>query len=89
MAHLQSVLYWQAAAWATNGKKPLAQSQNINETYDKNADTYTINYDGTDFTGVKEDGETLQNGWNDDIYTYQLRASFRVPKGYDDTVFSD
>lgn len=61
---------------------------NYDETYDKNADTYTINYNGTDFTEVKLDGERLQNGWNGDVYTYQLRAFSRVPKGYDGSVMT-
>lgn len=73
-----------------SGFTPLSTDyyHNYSDTYNKNADTYTINYNGTDFTEVKEDGETLQNGWNGDIYTYQLRASFRVPKGYDGIVLT-
>lgn len=73
-----------------SGFTPLSDDyyHNYSETYNENADTYTINYNGTDFAEVKEDGETLQNGWNNDIYTYQMRAFFRVPKGYDGIVLT-
>lgn len=51
-----------------------------------NTDTYTLNYNGIDYTDAKCEKEELQVGWNDDIYTCQVRYFFRVPKGYDGTV---
>lgn len=59
---------------------------NTDDTYDAKADTYTINYNGIDYTDVKHGSEVLQSGWNDDTFTYQARLFFRVPTGYDGIV---
>lgn len=55
-------------------------------TYNESTDTYTMNYNGEDYTDVKFDGDILQNDWNGDIYTFQGRLLCRVPKGYDGLV---
>lgn len=66
-------------------------SDDYYNSYDSTDDTYdenTINYNGTDYTDVKTESEVLQNGWTDDIFTYQDRIYFRVPKGYDGKVIT-
>lgn len=70
-----------------SGFTPL--SDDYYKCYDSTDDTYnenTLNYNGTDYSDCKTESEVLQNGWNDDIYTYQTRLFFRVPKGYDGKV---
>lgn len=59
----------------------------IASTYNESTDTYTLNYNGADYTDVKVDRE-WQSDWNenDDILTIQARFSYRVPKGYDGIV---
>ncbi|MCM1221134.1 MAG: hypothetical protein NC548_42295 [Lachnospiraceae bacterium] len=56
------------------------------DTYNEDTDTYTLNYNGIDYSDVKDDSEVLQGGWNGDIFTYQVRLFFRVPIGYDGKV---
>lgn len=58
----------------------------INNTYNESTDTFTLSYNGEDYTDVKFDGEILQNDWNDDIFTAKVRWFCRVPKGYDGIV---
>ncbi len=55
-------------------------------TYNESTDTYTLNYNGADYTDVKFDFEALQNDWNGDILSLQMRYWCRVPKGYDGLV---
>lgn len=59
---------------------------NFADTYNENTDTYTLNYNGADYTDVKSDDEILRSEWNGDIYTFQGRFLRRVPKGYDGLV---
>lgn len=70
-----------------SGFTPL--SDDYYKCYDSTDDTYnenTLNYNGTDYNDCKTESEVLQNDWNDNIYTYQTRLFFRVPKGYDGKV---
>ncbi|MBD5476550.1 MAG: hypothetical protein HDR17_11320 [Lachnospiraceae bacterium] len=71
-----------------SGFSPLSDDyyNSIDDTYDENTDTYTLNYNGTDYSDVKQESEVLQSGWNDDVFTYKVRFFFRVPKGYDGVV---
>ncbi len=57
-------------------------SDSTDDTYNEN----TLNYNGTDYNDCKTESEVLQDGWNDDIFTRQIRVFFRVPKGYDGKV---
>ncbi len=56
------------------------------DNYDEKTDTYTVNYNGIEYSGVQYDNEDLQDGWVDDIFTYKSRNFYRVPKGYDGLV---
>lgn len=58
----------------------------FDNTYNESSDTYTLNYNGTDYADVKVVADILQSGWNNDIYTYQSRLTLCVPKGYDGLV---
>lgn len=71
-----------------SGFSPLSDDyyNSTDEIYNENTDTYTLNYNGTDYADVKFESDVLQNGWNDDIFTYQVRLFARVPKGYDGIV---
>lgn len=59
---------------------------NFSDTYNESTDTFTLNYNGKDYTEVKYDGEVLDSTWNDDICTIRVRMLCRVPKGYDGLV---
>lgn len=59
---------------------------NFANTYNESTDTYTLNYNGVDYTDVKSDSELLQGDWNGDIFILQARYFYRVPKGYDGLV---
>lgn len=59
---------------------------NFAKTYNESTDTYTLNYNGVDYTDVKSDSEFLQGDWNGDIFTLQARYFYRVPIGYDGLV---
>ncbi len=69
-----------------SGFASLSEDYYNTDTYNESTDTYTLNYNGTDYTEVKSESEVLQNGWNDDIFTRQARIFFHVPKGYDGNV---
>lgn len=59
---------------------------NFDNTYNESTDTYTLNYNGVDYTDVKGDSEILQDDVNGDIHTIKGRVLHRVPKGYDGLV---
>ncbi len=72
-----------------SGFSPMTTDYYCDEYDDtENTDTYTINYNGIDFTDCTSDSELLQSGWADDIFTYQDRIYCRVPKGYDGKVIT-
>ena len=56
------------------------------DSYDENADTYTVNYNGIDYTECLYDEECYKDIWEGDVYTWQWRVFFRVPEGYDGRV---
>ncbi|MCM1252318.1 MAG: hypothetical protein NC321_05820 [Clostridium sp.] len=47
---------------------------------------FTINYNGIDYEECIGEYETLQSGWNDNIYTKQYRIFICVPNEYDGLV---
>lgn len=50
-------------------------------------DTYTLNYNGKDYTECIEDREDLQASWDSSrTYTYKVCYFFRCPEGYDGSV---
>ena len=53
------------------------------DSYDEDKGTYTVNYNGTDYTECEYDEDAMQDGWDGDVYTAQYRCFFRVPIGYD------
>lgn len=59
---------------------------NFANTYNESTDTYTLNYNGVDYTDVKSDSKFLQGDWNGDTFTLQARYFYRVPIGYDGLV---
>lgn len=56
------------------------------EFYNEDNDTYTVNYNGEDYTECTYVDECLQDKWDGDVYTWQWRVYFRVPVGYDGRV---
>lgn len=64
---------------------------NYDNTYNESTGTYTLNYNGVDYTEVRDgDSEELTegDGWNGDICTVKMRYFRRVPKGYDGLVLA-
>lgn len=61
---------------------------NVFYDYNEDNDTYTIDYNGTDYTEAKYDNVYLQDEWINDVFTRQQRLFFRVPKGYDGLVIA-
>lgn len=58
--------------------------QGANESWDN--DTFTVNYNGKDYTG-KYESEVLQDEWVEDELIIKLRVFVSVPVGYDGIVF--
>ena len=48
--------------------------------------TYTINFNGIDYTECLNEDHALVMEWNDRVYTCKIQISFRVPIGYDGSV---
>lgn len=59
---------------------------NFANTYNERTDTYTLNYNGADYTDVKAVLEKLQEDMNGNIYTIHARSFSLVPIGYDGLV---
>ncbi len=76
-----------ATAISQNGRLAWTASDYYNvaayDTYDESNDTYTVNYNGIDYTECQYDYEEIQNEWNGKTLTVQYREFFRVPIGYD------
>ena len=49
-------------------------------------DTYTINFNGIDYTECLNEDHALVMEWNDRVYTCKIQVSFRVPIGYDGSI---
>jgi len=49
-------------------------------------DTYTVNYNGIDYSECLEEDHALIMEWNKNIFTCKIQFSFRVPIGYDGCV---
>ena len=59
------------------------------DNYDNTNETYTINYNGTEYSDVCWYYDDLSSsGWVDHTFTYKYRIYLRVPVGYDGTVIA-
>lgn len=58
------------------------------DNYEEKKVSFVSTYNGEEYDGIQYDKETLQSGWNDDVFTYQYRDFYRVPKGYDGIVMA-
>lgn len=51
-----------------------------------NNDTYTVNFNGIDYTECLKEDHALVMEWNNRVYTCKIQFSFRVPIGYDGSI---
>lgn len=56
------------------------------DTWDDSTNTYTVNYNGIDYTECTDNFELLQSGWDGDVFIKQYRYSVRIPQNYDGAV---
>lgn len=49
-------------------------------------DTYTVNFNGIDYTECLKEDHALVMEWNNRVYTCKIQFSFRVPIGYDGSI---
>ena len=58
------------------------------DNYKEKKVSFSAAYNGIEYTGIQYDQTLLQNGWDNDVFTYQFRNFYRVPKGYDGVVLA-
>ncbi|MBD5463612.1 MAG: hypothetical protein HDR24_11265 [Lachnospiraceae bacterium] len=56
------------------------------DNYKEENVSFTANYNGIEWDGIIYHTKNLQTGWNNDVFTHQVRYFYRVPKGYDGIV---
>lgn len=62
--------------------------QSTVEGWDGNTKTFTVNYNGVDYSECKINSDTLQNGWDGGVYIRQCRFFIRIPENYDGAVLT-
>lgn len=58
------------------------------DNYKEKKVSFSATYNGVEYTGIQYDQTLLQNGWDNDTFTYQFRDFYRVPTGYDGVVLA-